>query len=303
MKTNSETWLQAIGRESSKALGLFSLSMGLGLLTCLPLSAQHRAGTPQHRTTTQAATPPKAVDMGLSVKWCDRNLGAASPKAGGGYYGWGDASGEKTSLDNNDYKSPMKNISGTNYDVVKAKWGGKWRIPTETECKELIQHCYWHLMLQNGKPVGLKAVAENDNSICFYFPKIALKGARNVVNPHEGGFLLYLWTSNMSEEEEKAVVAGFCSLKLNGNQRYEISSFIRQHGGNYSSFAKEIMLNAYMNEMNSSSESKFVGIDPKGTYCAMSMFANLDLFAHALIRPVMDYEEAKPAAGSSNSDE
>lgn len=37
--------------------------------------------------------PYKLVDLGLSVKWADRNLGASSPEDGGLYFQWGDTQG------------------------------------------------------------------------------------------------------------------------------------------------------------------------------------------------------------------
>ena len=35
------------------------------------------------------AQKPTAVDMGLSVKWANFNLGATSPEGYGDYYAWG----------------------------------------------------------------------------------------------------------------------------------------------------------------------------------------------------------------------
>ena len=36
-----------------------------------------------------------AIDLGLSVKWADRNLGAPTSFEYGGLYGWGDSSGNQ----------------------------------------------------------------------------------------------------------------------------------------------------------------------------------------------------------------
>lgn len=59
------------------------------------------------------ATP---VDLGLSVKWASKNLGAAQPFQYGGYY---------------DRKA----------DYIKQYWGGGWRLPTEKEWEELFTKC------------------------------------------------------------------------------------------------------------------------------------------------------------------
>ncbi len=59
------------------------------------------------------ATP---VDLGLSVKWASKNMGAAEPFQYGGYY-------DRTA-----------NHLGTN-------WGDEWRLPTEQEFNELFTKC------------------------------------------------------------------------------------------------------------------------------------------------------------------
>lgn len=39
---------------------------------------------------TSNTTGVQAVDLGLSVKWADRNVGADSPSDYGDYYAWGE---------------------------------------------------------------------------------------------------------------------------------------------------------------------------------------------------------------------
>lgn len=43
------------------------------------------------------------VDLGLSVKWAEWNMGASSVTDRGGYYGWGDPTGELYSNSSSDY--------------------------------------------------------------------------------------------------------------------------------------------------------------------------------------------------------
>src|SRR5574344_633131 len=86
----------------------------------------------------------QAVDLGLSVKWATYNVGATKPEEYGGLYGWADITGTKTSTDYNDYPSAnfTANISGdAKYDIARAKWGGKWRLPTFAEFYELYTNC------------------------------------------------------------------------------------------------------------------------------------------------------------------
>ena len=89
----------------------------------------------------------RMVDLGLSVKWANCNVGASSPEEYGGLYGWGDPTGENRSTNLDDYPSanPPNNISGTRYDIARAKWGGSWRLPTLEEFEELHSKCKWEL--------------------------------------------------------------------------------------------------------------------------------------------------------------
>ncbi len=82
------------------------------------------------------------VDLGLSVLWADRNVGATSELDPGGLYGWGDPTGEKTSNNLDDYPSviPPEHISSTQYDIACAKWGNDWRLPTAEEAQELLNN-------------------------------------------------------------------------------------------------------------------------------------------------------------------
>ena len=110
------------------------------------------------RTYTPAATtsaPGTAVDLGLTVKWADRNVGAASENETGGYYAWGVCS-EQTTYEWSDYKwcadgdhtRPVRYVNDaqrleSSDDVAKAIWGGTWRMPTAAEIQELRDLCTW----------------------------------------------------------------------------------------------------------------------------------------------------------------
>ena len=59
------------------------------------------------------------VDLGLSVKWASRNVGAAGPEQTGGFFSWSED------------------------DIAHARLGGSWRMPTTKEINELIKECAW----------------------------------------------------------------------------------------------------------------------------------------------------------------
>ena len=117
-------------------------------------------------------TPGKEVDLGLSVNWAGWNVGASSPEQYGGYYAWGETE-EKSAYYEETYKyydsktgryiNIGSNISGTQYDVARQKWGGSWRMPTNAEIDELLK-CTWTWCQYKGV-WGQKVTGPNGNSI------------------------------------------------------------------------------------------------------------------------------------------
>jgi hypothetical protein len=104
------------------------------------------------------------VDLGLSVKWATMNVGATSVTGYGNYYAWGETEPQSS---NSYYFDSYKWVNGTSSymtkycvstsygtvdnnttldsddDAASVNWGGKWRMPTRIEQKELITNCYW----------------------------------------------------------------------------------------------------------------------------------------------------------------
>lgn len=86
-------------------------------------------------------TPSGAVDLGLSVIWAEKNLGATTAAESGDYYLWGDPAGTGTIMF---FSAPnTNNICDTQHDIAKAKLGKGWRLPTREEIKELFSSCTW----------------------------------------------------------------------------------------------------------------------------------------------------------------
>lgn len=92
----------------------------------------------------------EGVDMGIlsdsgnTLYWGTYNIGGESIESYGELYCWGDPTGEKISADYDEYNGEYdffpEDISGTEYDIARVMWGGKWRIPTETEWKRLLDN-------------------------------------------------------------------------------------------------------------------------------------------------------------------
>ena len=148
----------------------------------------------------------EAVDLGLSVKWANMNIGATRPDDSGDFFAWGDI---KDIEDNSlyDYKwydddarkytkynsVDNKTILDPEDDAAHVIWGDDWRMPTAAEMSELIRECDWEIdEIRDGYIVTSK---KNGNSI--YIP--------------DGGYLTeahiskyygqtFLWSSTLDSE-------------------------------------------------------------------------------------------------------
>ena len=129
----------------------------------------------------------KVVDLGLSVKWTDRNIGANYETESGFFVSWGELS-EKHSYYYRDYKycheGDLKRLTkycnnrllgyyyfkdnktwlDTEDDIAAQKLGIGYRMPSEYDWKELIDKCEWRFVQYDGV-LGAKVIGPNGNSI------------------------------------------------------------------------------------------------------------------------------------------
>ena len=101
-----------------------------------------------------------AVDLGLSVKWADRNIGSTTSNLVGEYIAWGDTAQHlpmtpanyvhTDSTGTNGYRYIGNTISGTEYDAAHVRWAGTWRMPTHAEINELRDNCTWTWTTRGG---------------------------------------------------------------------------------------------------------------------------------------------------------
>ena len=138
--------------------------------------------TNSYSFTTKSSDPfpvAKAVDLGLpsGLKWSSWNMGATEVGEYGGYYCWGDASGEATSLSEyNKLKLPntLDNIAGNaKYDIGTAQWGSTWRLPYISEFQELFNYCSEELIedfFGDGSNVVVKKLT-GPNGNYIYLPR------------------------------------------------------------------------------------------------------------------------------------
>lgn len=94
------------------------------------------------------------VDLGLSVKWANANIGASDKRYDGDRYAWGETETKSSyTWTNYEWCDGTKDVI-TKYwdensvlepedDVAHVKLGDKWRLPTKNEITELVKNCKW----------------------------------------------------------------------------------------------------------------------------------------------------------------
>lgn len=146
------------------------------------------------------------VDLGLSVKWANTNLGAKKNYELGDCYAWGSLEKFTTEEKSKQIFHKMYNIiSGhRDRDAAMNEWGLSWRMPTSKECEELLNECEW-IWTNINNVNGYKIVGPNKNWI--FLPATGMIGQ----DIHEvslpdlyGGY----WTGN-SENNERALELSF----------------------------------------------------------------------------------------------
>ena len=154
--------------------------------------------------TGDAFTPTSGqwVDLGLSVKWAGWNIGANSPEQYGDYYAWGEVEKKDSYTTSNylfstgtDYEYIFigEDISGTEYDVARVKWGNEAKMPNKNEIDELISNCTFKTGIYKGV-MGCCVTGPNGNSIFLPFA-----GAINDDDHNGRGGLCVIWSSTWTD--------------------------------------------------------------------------------------------------------
>lgn len=159
------------------------------------------------------------IDLGLSVKWRSRNLGADSPEQYGSYYQWAGTCGYSDPSINIPWKLfPYGWVEGNNYhlskyydkdnkrqldnsdDAATHVLGAIWRIPTYKECWELMTKCTWTKTCING--IGGYKIQSNVSGYNdkWIFLPAAGKRTQDLFQQYERGGrgrYCYYWTSTL----------------------------------------------------------------------------------------------------------
>lgn len=167
-----------------------------------------------------APATAEAVDLGLSVKWANMNVGAESVTDYGKYYAWGATTDNYSESKNYSWaNTPYYNGDGTTHswskytgsdskstleaadDAAAVNWGGSWRMPTETEMQELLDNTTrtWQTNYNGSGVKGLlftsKKEGYTDKSI--FLPAAGVRLSSTSLAGTAG----YYWSSTLSSSD------------------------------------------------------------------------------------------------------
>lgn len=167
--------------------------------------------------TSSSSDDYEYVDLGLSVMWCNKNLGASSETANGDYYQWGNTQpGENfTSSECATYEvkfSSGYDIGGTGYDAAYVTLGDNWRMPSSSEFQELIESCDWE-WTQSGLNYGYTITSSKTGNSIFLPAAGYYDGASIATNvEYSNTSAGYYWSSN-------AYVGSYSAYQLTFGER------------------------------------------------------------------------------------
>jgi len=163
-------------------------------------------------TPSQDESSGKAVDLGLSVKWANKNVGASKSEDYGYYFAWGETAPKTTydfstyTLCNGTSTTMTKYCTRSTYgkvdnkttleltdDAARANWGGTWRMPTIDELSELNTKCTWSWSTQNGVN-GYLVTGPNGN--CIFLPVAGYRDGTKISQVGSNG---YYWSSSLND--------------------------------------------------------------------------------------------------------
>ena len=174
-----------------------------------------------------------AVDLGLSVKWANMNVGASKPEDYGDYFAWGETKPKKNydwstyTLCNGSSSTMTKYCNSSSYgtvdnkttlelvdDAAHSNWGGTWRMPTNEEWSELSTNCTWTWTTQNSVK-GYLVKGPNGNSI--FLPATGWRSKENLFGiigdaPNDYGYNCTYWSSSLYSRACNARVFNFGSI-------------------------------------------------------------------------------------------
>jgi len=159
------------------------------------------------------------VDLGLSIKWANCNIGGLSCLDFGDYFAWGETESAMVfGEDDNGRKGKLSNEE----DAAQVYWGGNWRMTSKDEMEELCDtaKCVWEKVNVCGVDV-CKVTSKIDGyrGTYIYLPLSGIYSRKDleggsVIDSHEGAY----WSNEGISEN------GVWALRLYWNNHDNILS-------------------------------------------------------------------------------
>lgn len=182
------------------------------------------------------------------MKWATCNVGSTTPEGYGDYFAWGEASA-KSDYSWSTYKffNVGDNLKLTKYcndsdygdngftdgkstldlsdDVTRQKWGGSWRMPTQTELIELrnTDNCIWTWTIRNG--VNGYLVTSKKSGFADRSIFLPAAGYRYATSLNDVGSYGYYWSSSLYTDYP----GGAYYLRFNSNE-VDLDGSTRNYG-------------------------------------------------------------------------
>ena len=163
----------------------------------------------------------KEVDLGLTCKWAEFNLGEDETGLGATVVAWGELS-EKTGYSLNNYKwysggytkynatDGLKELAPAD-DIVAQVWKGNWKMPTALQAQELLAWCnskkaYYY----SGKHwyIGYLFISKKNGEFIFFSDCYSSPG-EDIVDYH------FTWTSTRGSSDVAKAYSIYIDLKSN----------------------------------------------------------------------------------------
>jgi len=137
----------------------------------------------------------RPVDLGLSVYWADRNLGAEQEAQGltGQYYARDGEPYVSMGQPVEETAKQLETLKGSSYDPAFRQLGGAWRLPTKAEVEELCAKCRCLWTMEN----GVKGFRFERKEQMIFLPVAGFRYERKFTEQREEG---YYWIADNQQE-------------------------------------------------------------------------------------------------------
>ena len=225
--TSAYYWTSEMDGSNTQKANAFYIKSGSKSVTTIQRRTGAAVRAVEYVETPGTAYELELVDLGLSVRWCNKNVYSTEPEKYGQYYAWGETSTKNTfTWANYKYangtaatvKNIGSNIAVTDYDAAynyRSVWedNGETDIcmPTKAQWDELISKCTFKSTTVNGV-AGYRVTGPSGKSIFLPYSGYSADG-QNVGQ----GSSAYYWSSEV--DPSNAQKASALYIKSDGTKK------------------------------------------------------------------------------------